>query len=324
MGTSFKARAACAALALFAGGLVASVPFALVTATPASAATITPGTSDDEVPPTANGSCTLREAILDANGVAANDDCGLLGAASQPDVIDLTGLQTISMSGALALPPITDTVEIIGGGPGGDVPLPNTLTIDANDTQIFTVTDPNAVLTIAGMRLLDGNANGSGGSISSPGAVVLTDVVIESSTANGTGGAVAAGTVEVVDSTFKDNTLAGGTTEGGAAIVTYSGAVNATGDATVTVSGDPVFASPGVSAVPNVESVIVTSTTPLSSPDPLALIAPPLASVDALRRNVAPVTSTRFPAAPVSSARQPPLLPEELSVNCAPPPRTTI
>ena len=83
-----------------------------VTVTPAYAASIIVNSNADTV--AVDGSCTLREAIANANTDAAtNVDCF---AGSGADTITFNADYTITLAGS-QLPAITSTITITGNGP---------------------------------------------------------------------------------------------------------------------------------------------------------------------------------------------------------------
>jgi len=112
--------------AIFSGivALAASLAFAS-----AQAATLTVTTTAD--PSTADGACSLREAITSINAAANSGDCvasGTYNAGSGvPDVIDFNiagaGVHTIAL--ASSLPAITNTTTIDGySQPGASASAP--------------------------------------------------------------------------------------------------------------------------------------------------------------------------------------------------------
>ena len=119
---SSTASPASATLAhrLLLAGLLA-LPIALLAAPRAAhAATITVNTTADDA--TANGNCTLREAIQAANTNAAVDACAAGAAAPTQDAINFSlgsGTPSIAVSSTLgALPAITERVTIDGSTGG--------------------------------------------------------------------------------------------------------------------------------------------------------------------------------------------------------------
>jgi predicted outer membrane repeat protein len=116
-----------------------------------------------------SGPDSLRQAILDAN------------ATPGPDTIQfaLTGCPCV-ITLASALPPITDTLEILGPGAGQ-------LAIDGDDS--WRVLDIIATsVTLSDLTVQHGNVPDTGAGIRSTGALILTNVDVLSNTALTSGG----------------------------------------------------------------------------------------------------------------------------------------
>ena len=104
-----------------------------IIATLAYAGTITVTTTADT--DTADGECSLREAIIAANGDVAYNGCA---PGSGDDIIDMTALSgTITLGGHL--PIITRTLQFNG-------PATNTLTIDGLNTYEESVAEFQVVV----------------------------------------------------------------------------------------------------------------------------------------------------------------------------------
>lgn len=189
----------------------AALLLALVHA-PASAATIT--VFNGEVNVAANGKCSLREAIINANnGDQTHADCaaGSVGA----DTIDLPANGTFLIKNGYAtvyysltgLPTITDDLIIQGNGAMIERDVATKFRLMAVDTGV--------VLEIHQATLSNGHATGSGGAIySNNGDVRLHDSTISGNAADGVGGGIyqygnasqaADGAIVVNDSTFRAN-----------------------------------------------------------------------------------------------------------------------
>lgn len=189
----------------------AALLLALVHA-PAGAANIT--VFNGEVNVAANGKCSLREAIINANnGNQTHADCaaGSVGA----DTIDLpsngsflikNGYATVYYS-LTGLPTITDDLIIEGHGA--------TIRRDTATKFRLMAVDTGIVLEIHQTTLSNGHATGSGGAIySNNGDVRLHDSTISGNAADGVGGGIyqygnasqaADGAIAVTDSTFRAN-----------------------------------------------------------------------------------------------------------------------
>ncbi|MCB8979005.1 MAG: CSLREA domain-containing protein [Ardenticatenaceae bacterium] len=167
--------------------------------------TITVDTTADEV--NTNGNCSLREAILSANGDTAVDSCT---AGSGADVITLPpGTYTLSLAGAgenaaqTGDLDITADVTINGGG------MNNSIIDGAGADRIFEV-HSGATATINDLTVRNGS-NVSGGGISVAGTLTLNRSRVTGSTATSSGGGIfAGGTLTVTHSRVDGNTANGG------------------------------------------------------------------------------------------------------------------
>ena len=158
---------------------------------------------------------TLREAINLSN--SNNNDPTVDRILFQSSV---TGQITISGSD---LPDIVDPLQIVGPGA-------NVLTISGgNAHRIFKAAGEGPV-TISGLRLVDGYANGYGGAVYAQSEVTIERTVVHSNTALGDGGGVMANgaPLTIRDSTFTDNDSP------------YGGAIAAAGAGAVTITGSTI------------------------------------------------------------------------------------
>lgn len=211
----------------------------------ARAATITVDTIDDDQ--TANGNCTLREAILAANTNTTIDNC--TAGDAENDAIDLTAVIGIINLGS-GLPTITENLNITGPGMG-------ILSVNANGTsRVITVDSPtdNQTISISGLTLTSGDNSwvgggafvnygdtlelsscgvtnntgiNYGGGIYNRGTVKLTDVTVSgNNVTNYDGGGIynQGGTLTITNSTISGNTTAGH----GAGIFSYGDTVTIT------------------------------------------------------------------------------------------------
>lgn len=147
--------------------------------------TITVTTTADEV--NNDGDCSLREAILAANGDTAVDNCSV---GSGADVITLPpGTYTLSLAGAgedaaqTGDLDLTANVTINGGG------MNNSIIDGAGADRIFEV-HTAAQVTINDLTVRNGSAT-SGGGINVSGALTLSGSRVTGSTATGVGGGTA-------------------------------------------------------------------------------------------------------------------------------------
>jgi hypothetical protein len=162
---------------------MALAPALLGVPTVASADTIT---VNDENDPNGTG-CTLEHAIIAANTNTASGNCPP-GSGSVTDVINfnLTGLSTITLTGAL--PDITTNIDIVG--PGSSL-----LSVSGDGKyRPFRYTKGFTVNSISGLNVTDGFCDNScpsgaeGGGIIAAGTLTLTDVTLTANAVSIIGG----------------------------------------------------------------------------------------------------------------------------------------
>lgn len=185
--------------------LIAALAVMVLPATPVSAAGLTVNTNADVV--AANGACSLREAIINANNDAnINADCPGGGAYGNDTITFDAAVTTITL--VAALPAINDgggdnDLTINGGG---------TVTVDGGGAfRIFNVAA--GTFTLQNITLTNGQVNGNGGAVLYAGGEGLSvdTVTFESNrtvtTAANDGGAIYhnAGTLSIANSTFNNN-----------------------------------------------------------------------------------------------------------------------
>jgi LPXTG-site transpeptidase (sortase) family protein len=169
----------------------------------------------------ADGVCTIREAIINANNDAATWTNCAAGAGA--DVISFSVAGTITLTSAL--PNITDVDGLtIDGG--------SAITISGNNLFRIVTVNAGAPATFQNITLTAGSVNGSGGAISNAGNLTATNVTFTNNltitNAANDGGAInntATGTLTVTNSTFTGNY----TLDNGGAIYIAGGTVNITG-----------------------------------------------------------------------------------------------
>lgn len=180
----------------------------------ASAATIPVTTTADEL--TANGRCSVREAIRAANLDAAQDSCPA-GSALVRDIVDIpAGTYILGLGpagddvGARGDLDVLGSVAIIGAGPG--------TIIDGAGMDRPLEIHGGATVGIAGVTIRNGMAKAGGGiQIGGSANVLLTGVTIRNNTADDGGGVhvPSSGQVIVSDSVIRDNTASGMGGQGG-------------------------------------------------------------------------------------------------------------
>src|SRR5215213_4297659 len=156
-------------------------------------ATITVNSTADGAPAN-NGACTLREALMNANGAnqSGSTDCAAGGTATNTITFSLpAGPQTITLTGAL--PDITRSLTITGPGAGllTVTRPPGVYNNSATWYRIFTIPIGGLNIAISGLTVSNGYLNGiggSGGGIRSYSYLTLTNCAITNNTSLSGGG----------------------------------------------------------------------------------------------------------------------------------------
>ncbi len=196
------------------------------------AATITPTVTADDL--TNNGNCTLREAVLAADGNAAVDQCPA-GDSAAPDEIVLTQpLYNLTLSGANEDSDLTGDLDVFLN-PTGPLTIrgdDGESTIDGGsaDRVIDVKTTTASSLTLDNVRLTHGNpGSGNGGALRVPGlnSVTLNSSRVTNSTTSGVGG----GMQVVGDLTLNDSTVSGNVSTAPTGLV--GGGIRATKSVTI-------------------------------------------------------------------------------------------
>ena len=147
---------------------------------------------------TSDGSCTLREAVLAANGSPANADCG--SDSGGPYSVSFTVNGTITLGAEL--PTIERNMTIDGAG--------HSVTVSGNNTvPVFTVM---MEVTLNLQNLTVANGYGSfGGGMQNLGMLNVSNCTISGNSATGSGGAIFShGTLTVTNSTISGNGASSG------------------------------------------------------------------------------------------------------------------
>ncbi len=199
-------------IALMVGILLMSVPDTY------AAGIIVTTTADEQ---TANGQCSLREAIINANNnnQSGSTDCA---AGSGADTITFSVSGTITLSSQL--PSITDAAGLTIDGAGQSV------TISGNNAvRVFRVVSYGA-LNLQNLAVTNANSSTTGGALLNLGMLNVTNCTFAYNSGSQGGGFQNSegGTAMVVNSTFDGNTatIGGGIANFGSLIVvnsTFSG-----------------------------------------------------------------------------------------------------
>jgi predicted outer membrane repeat protein len=213
---------------------------ALLAAATAQAATMITVTSLND--PSDKGFCTLRDAIVVAQGGTVSPDvCTTSGTGSPYSIIfSVSGTITVSV-GAGPLPPINSPANLTITGPN---PASSSgITIDGGGKLRFLLVRNGAVVSLQYLTVSNGSLLAAeGGAVGSGGMLTITDCTFSNNQA-GEGGAILndEGTLIIAGSTFSDNTAQAAQPAGGA-IYNNGGAVTITNS---TFSGNQAAAASG-------------------------------------------------------------------------------
>jgi CSLREA domain-containing protein len=225
---SYKFLAALAVIAM----VLAALPVL-----PAYAANITVETTVDEL--TTNGSCSLREAIINSNNNGStHPDCT---TGSGADVIILTGGQTYTLSLTGVSSSQTGDLDITDAN-GVTIQSDSTTSaiIDADDIdRILDVALGAGNVTLNYITVTDGTptsgVTGGGINFGSSATLTLNNSMVSNNTASSTtscGGGLynnTAATVNIVDSTFENNVCAEAGADGAGIFKGTGGVMNISG-----------------------------------------------------------------------------------------------
>ena len=202
-------RATVGAVLLVAAALAAGVA-AVALAVPAWAADLTVETASDEQ--NANEVCSLREAIMNANGddQSGSSDCVPGGGVDRID-FDL-GEAPVTITLTSQLPAITDDAGLTVDGEDAHI------AISGNDAARVFEVESGAKLALTALTLEKGLAHlGEGGGILNRGDLTVSGSTLRANSApGGSGGGIAnLGTATVSGSTLSANSASGGGEGGG-------------------------------------------------------------------------------------------------------------
>lgn len=189
-------------LTCFRNGLLVVALLALaIGVTPAHAAsTITVNSTADNT--TADSTCTLREAINNANSGSdtTSGDCGV--GSGNDTIIFAGGLGTATITLTSTLPDITD-------GAGLTIDGDNRITLSGNDSVQVLYVGFAGLLTLRNISITHGSAL-QGGGLNSDGTVTIIHSAFSNNSSTGSGGGVAnGGTATITDSAFSNNSATG-------------------------------------------------------------------------------------------------------------------
>jgi Ca2+-binding RTX toxin-like protein len=181
------------------GVLGIAILISLAAAAPARAADFTVTNLSDA------GSGSLRQALADATASAASDR--VLFAPGLTGTITLTSAELDVTNGTEIIGPGADRLTVSGGG----------------QFRVLHGSGPMPTISISGLTVADGMANGGGAGIASNGPLTLSGLVVRNNRAGGAGGGIAnLGDLTIRDSTITANTTTGG---GGGGVSVTSGGI---------------------------------------------------------------------------------------------------
>jgi CSLREA domain-containing protein len=211
--------------------LIVSLLVCCIAVTVSAATIVVNSTADENESTPANGNCTLREAVLSANGNLAVDACTAGEASPVVDVIDmpfgvfvLTIAETGDASGGSL--DLTDDVDLTGmgssktvlDGDGGEflqavLEVPVGVTVEVSDLWVrggysnFDGISNNGTLTVTGCRIAYNNGRGIG----NWGIATVSESTISHNYASTSGsGVYNSGVFTIIDSSVTNNTGGGG------------------------------------------------------------------------------------------------------------------
>lgn len=183
--------------ALPAFGLLAILVLLGMSVRPAHAGSIVVNSLDDTTG--ANGQCTLREAITNANS----------NAQSYADCAPGAGNDTITFASSIPSGTITlgSALPFLSGELTIDGPDRQIAVSGADSVQVFWVST-GAVVTLEGLVIRDGNTLGAGGGIYNVGTLTVANSVLSDNSAGTGGGIFNWGTLTVTNGTLSANVSA--------------------------------------------------------------------------------------------------------------------
>ena len=187
---------------------------------------------------TSSGHLSLREAVALANASLGSNT-----------ILFADSLNGVKLNLSLGQMDITEPLTILGNG------AKNTIIDAQKDSRIFALTNQAQIVSITGITLMNGFANGGGAIRSTAGAsLTLNECALSGNSTSGTGDAGGAifwggGTLEIINSTLSGNSTKGFSADGGAIFVD-SGTVKISqctlsGNSTEFGNGAAIFARSG-------------------------------------------------------------------------------
>jgi CSLREA domain-containing protein len=166
----------------------------------------------------ANGSCSLREAILAANTNANYKGCPDAGTYGV-DTIAFADNYTITLAGS-QLPAVTSEIVITGNGAANTIIQAKA--VPQTDTYRVFQVKSTGNLTLVGLTIRNGSCTSScaspyyeGGGIHNTGTLTVTNSTVSGNSASRGGGIYNTGTLTVTNSTVSNNTSGGGISNSG-------------------------------------------------------------------------------------------------------------
>jgi CSLREA domain-containing protein len=186
--------------------LIPALLFLVVPKLRATITTITVNNLTDPVATSANGFCTLREAINNANSPAVDTTDGDCVVGTSTDLINFSLSGTVTLAQGI-LPAIANTLTIDGTG--------ESISISGNSVTGILSVDADASLSLNDLTITDGSAS-SGGGVDNEGMLFVDNTTFSgNTTTSANGGAILNdGTLVVTNSTFSGNSVVSGASGG--------------------------------------------------------------------------------------------------------------
>lgn len=195
------------------------VSLSILPSTAGAATTFTVSTTADNT--TSDGSCTLREAILQFNGTAANSDCGTL--SGEPYSINFAVSGTVTLASTLN---IYHSMTIDGTG--------QDITVSGNNSVMVFYMTQGVTFTVKNLTVANGQAFIASGIYNDGGTLNMEDCTVTGNSATYDGGGIYVqyGAATISNSTISGNSAAEGF---GGGIMNFGGTVTMTGS---TITGN--------------------------------------------------------------------------------------
>ncbi len=193
-----------------------------------NAATFTVNLTSNAGDLTCDATCTLRDAVDDANNIAGSDTIVF-------DAVVFSSPQTITLASVITINGVNDTLTITGPGA-------NLLTLSGNNAvQVFSIS-AGEITSISGMTI----TTAVGGAVANGATLTVTNIIFDANT-DSNGGAITNSGVEltVTGCTFSNNTNTGPSVSGSGGAAIHNTALATINSSTFTNNSTIVSAQGG-------------------------------------------------------------------------------